>query len=61
MPPADLKRFAQLISNLLSSVSESEIVVDRAHRLPQSSHLMKRLSSDVKARSYFFCVKEQLM
>lgn len=61
--PAQLHQYAcDLIKQFLPSVPETEMHVDRIHRLPKPSHLQDNIPQDVRMQVHFYHVKkEQLM
>lgn len=60
--PAQVQQYAQdLMKVFLPSIPESEMQVDRIHRLPNPSHLPDNIPRDVLMQVHFYQTKEQLM
>lgn len=60
--PAQLQQYARdLLQQFLPSVPDSELQIDRIHRLPKPSHLPDNVPRDVLMRVHFFQVKDQLV
>lgn len=58
----DLKKFLQImIIDLIPTLQNQELVIDRAHRLPKPPHILEKLSRDVIAKINFFQMKDMLM
>ena len=60
--PAQLQKFARdLLQQILPDASESELQIDRIHRLPKPGFLPDNVPRDVLLRIHFYQIKEQLM
>lgn len=60
--PQDLPRYLQqLMKTLLPTLSEMNLIVDRAYRLPKPSYLLTNIPRDTLARIHFYIVKEAVM
>ena len=60
--PSELRHYVQeFIAAILPEVPSSEVIVDRAHRLPKPKFLPEKVPRDVIARVHFFHIKDDLM
>lgn len=50
-----------MIIDLIPSLQNQELVIDRAHRLPKPPHIQEKLPRDVITRIHFFQMKDMLM
>ncbi|VEL08283.1 unnamed protein product [Protopolystoma xenopodis] len=58
----DLKGYVRdLLKTTLPTISENELVIDRAHRLPKPGFIADHLPRDVITRIHFYHVKELLL
>lgn len=51
----------KLITTVIPSLGPTDIIIDRAHRLPKPSFLPDQIPRDVIARIHFYHIKVQLM
>lgn len=59
---ADLKQFLQkIILDLIPTLLNQKLVIDRANRLSKPSHIPKKLAREVVAKIHIFHVKDMLM
>ncbi|KAM4029804.1 uncharacterized protein ACNLHF_022314 [Anomaloglossus baeobatrachus] len=62
VPPKGLSEFLKnIIRAVLPSVAESELIIDRIHRLPRPRHISEETPRDTIARIHFFHIKEEFM
>lgn len=52
---------ATLFKNLIPSLTDLDVPIDRIHLLPKPSHLSDHIPRDILLRLHFFHVKENLM
>lgn len=62
VPPSDLTNFVQrLMKALIPSLTDIELCVDRAHRIPKPKFLPDTAPRDTLARVHYYHVKERVM
>lgn len=58
----DLRKFLQkMFTDLIPSLQNQDLVIDRAHRLPKPSYIPEKLPRDVIAKIHFFQTKDIVM